>query len=272
MRIIFTVIIFSSLIANAQKNDRTAYLCKYNFDWQKDSTKPSSKFRDIMYLEIGNSSSKYYSYLKQVGNKNAKQDMANNKPIDFMAENNGRYFPESETEIIITNFKNGKIKVLDRPGLNAYVYFDSIQKINWEISEDTLTYLNQTCQKAFCSFRGRRYTAWFCQSIPYSLGPWLFTGLPGLILKISDSKGEFVFKCTELISKPNELPYCEEYENPTTITKKRLRELKRLKAVDITEFDKIDIPGITITYSNSKGDPIPVKRKPNPYNPIDLSK
>ena len=41
-------------------------------------------------------------------------------------------------------------------------------------------------QKANAEFGGRIWNAWFTNDIPFSDGPYKFSGLPGLILKISD--------------------------------------------------------------------------------------
>jgi GLPGLI family protein len=46
---------------------------------------------------------------------------------------------------------------------------------------------NWEAQKATTEFGGRKWTAWFCEEIPLSDGPYKFKGLPGLIVKISDA-------------------------------------------------------------------------------------
>lgn len=49
-----------------------------------------------------------------------------------------------------------------------------------------------------CNFGGRRWEAWFTPDIPYSDGPYKFCGLPGLILKIIDTKGHYKFEVLKL--------------------------------------------------------------------------
>jgi GLPGLI family protein len=53
-------------------------------------------------------------------------------------------------------------------------------------------------QKATCNFGGRSWVAWFAPELPYSDGPYKFNGLPGLIVKISDTRNHYVFEMTEL--------------------------------------------------------------------------
>lgn len=64
----------------------------------------------------------------------------------------------------------------------------------WTITEDTLTVLGYTCQKATAMFRGRNYSAWFTLDIPIEEGPWKLYGLPGMILKAEDAEGIFRFQ------------------------------------------------------------------------------
>ena len=70
-----------------------------------------------------------------------------------------------------------------------------------------MTLLGYTCQKATTTFRGRNYTAWFAPEIPSNNGPWKFGGLPGLILKISDDKRNFIFECSGIqqLDKPESI-------------------------------------------------------------------
>lgn len=76
---------------------------------------------------------------------------------------------------------------------NMY-YTEPIPKIQWKLDEDIDTICGYECQKATCTWRGREYTAWFAPELPFQLGPWKFGGLPGLIMKIADSKNEYTFE------------------------------------------------------------------------------
>ncbi|MDL2257347.1 GLPGLI family protein, partial [Bacteroidales bacterium OttesenSCG-928-I14] len=79
-----------------------------------------------------------------------------------------------------------------------YIYEEELPIFNWVIFNETQSILSYDCQKATTSFRGRDYIAWFAPAIPISNGPWKFGGLPGLILKLCDTKEEFVFECNGL--------------------------------------------------------------------------
>lgn len=65
------------------------------------------------------------------------------------------------------------------------------QMHNWQITEETDTILGYACNMATVTYAGRDYNAWFAPEIPINDGPWKFWGLPGLILKVTDSNELF---------------------------------------------------------------------------------
>jgi len=80
-------------------------------------------------------------------------------------------------------------------------YTEPKPNFGWEILPETKNILGYKCQKAKGKFRGREYIAWFSSDIPRSDGPWKFCGLPGLILAVQDTKGDFIFTCTAIENK-----------------------------------------------------------------------
>jgi GLPGLI family protein len=91
--------------------------------------------------------------------------------------------------------------------LSLYRYVETMEKPQWLIEADTCTILSFSCQKAIANFRGRDWEVWFTMEIPIDAGPWKLYGLPGLILKASDSRSHYVFECIglESLSKKNKL-------------------------------------------------------------------
>lgn len=79
-----------------------------------------------------------------------------------------------------------------------YYYKDNDYPTSWQISSDTASINGYKCQKAFTKFGGRKYTAWFTRQIPISNGPYVFGGLPGLIVLISDATNSYKFKLTRI--------------------------------------------------------------------------
>lgn len=76
---------------------------------------------------------------------------------------------------------------------NLY-YTENLPLFNWQIGTETAIVCGYECIKATCHWRGRDFTAWFTPDIPVEYGPWKFGGLPGLIMKVSDDDGIYVFE------------------------------------------------------------------------------
>ncbi|MCI6160810.1 MAG: GLPGLI family protein [Prevotella sp.] len=97
---------------------------------------------------------------------------------------------------------------------------DAESTLDWKLEEsDTVHILGYNCNKASVDFKGRHYTAWYSTAIPIAVGPYRFGGLPGLIMKIEESNGVFVWelKGMENVKKP----ICEyKYDKYTKCTAK----------------------------------------------------
>lgn len=63
----------------------------------------------------------------------------------------------------------------------------------WTLTADRDTLSGYPCIKATTNYAGRNYEAWFTTEIPISDGPYIFNGLPGLIVKLNDSQNHYIF-------------------------------------------------------------------------------
>ncbi|GEN75466.1 hypothetical protein CHA01nite_12060 [Chryseobacterium hagamense] len=76
--------------------------------------------------------------------------------------------------------------------LNTYdILID--EKLDWKLLNDSATISNLKCQKAIVTYGGRMWEAWFAKNIVIQDGPYIFHGLPGLIVQIIDSSNDFKF-------------------------------------------------------------------------------
>jgi len=66
---------------------------------------------------------------------------------------------------------------------------DSINQMNWSITNNNKKILNFVCKEARTTFRGREYIAYYTEGIALNDGPWKFGGLPGLILEVKSTDG-----------------------------------------------------------------------------------
>ncbi|SHF46036.1 GLPGLI family protein [Chryseobacterium vrystaatense] len=71
---------------------------------------------------------------------------------------------------------------------------------NWKLMNETKVINTISCKKAEVNFKGRNWTAWYSTEIPFPYGPYKFSGLPGLIVKITDEKGDYNFELVKSVS------------------------------------------------------------------------
>ena len=113
-------------------------------------------------------------------------------------------------------------------------------KLNWKISNEKQKIGEYNTQKATAQYGGRMWTAWFSSDIPFQDGPYKFSGLPGLIVKIEDADKNYswVLQGNKKIKEYNEFSYIESLMQATG---GKPKELTREK------FDK--------TFNDFKKDP-----------------
>jgi GLPGLI family protein len=153
-----------------------------------------------------------------------------------------------------------------------FIYEEDLPVFDWKIFDDKQEILSYQCQKATTSFRGRDYVAWFAPDIPVPNGPWKFGGLPGLILKLSDSENNFVYECQGLEQLKRKEPILYYKVNYTKISRKELDQLYRRFHDDFAAYQKsLGRPGVYI--KDAKTGKIVLHEHSNyklPYNPIEL--
>lgn len=94
---------------------------------------------------------------------------------------------------IVTSLKSNTIKAQIYTGLNDYEYTDTLPDINWTLLQGDTIINGVVCKKALCNYAGRKYVAWYAESIPMPYGPYIFHGLPGLIMETKDTKNNWIF-------------------------------------------------------------------------------
>lgn len=134
-----------------------------------------------------------------------------------------RELEDIDSEMTI-NHSDSMINYYSRSFVNYYRYIEPIPKIAWTLEEEEEVILGHTCKKASAKWRGRDWTAWYSE-IPVDAGPWKFQGLPGLILKLFDSKNEHTF---EAIGFKNEIfPFGYHTALHCKTTREKFNEIKK---------------------------------------------
>ena len=151
------------------------------------------------------------------------------------------------------------------PLTGRYEYECPSPSFDWQIGEETKEIMGYTCRKATCHHSGRDYTAWYAEEIALSDGPYIFRGLPGLILDIRSDDGEYIFEINgqQEITFPSFL-FLKKQVHTTVMSRQDARKTIRAAHENYAE---------ALTNSSfNVSSPMPADFsfvRPLPYNPLE---
>lgn len=106
--------------------------------------------------------------------------------------------------------------------LDGFIYeYPKFVQLKWNIHKEKKDILGYHCQRATVDYGGRHWEAWFSNEIPIQSGPYVFRGLPGLILEIKDTEEYFKYQMIS-IEKQHEIKWVE----PSAVMDGKLERLK----------------------------------------------
>jgi GLPGLI family protein len=240
--------------------------CVYEQQVLSGSLKSPKHAKELMFLQIGSGVSKYMSYPSFYGDSLMEDDIKKKNNLDLVeAIQSGRYKSGKDNIELFKNFPEQKNTVSDDIGFGRYIYEEDIITPQWKIEKDTATILGYLCTKATTTFYGRNYMAWFTPDIPISEGPWKLIGLPGLILRAYDDKGDVSFECTQIQKISWSDPILKKPLGRTRVKTTKERFYKQLKQY-------CDNPSGFLNNNPRVTSDAPPKTLPKKlYNPIELS-
>ena len=192
----------------AQTTDKVLARVTYSFSHLRDTTKRDQVHTEEMLLMIGRNSSLYTSAFNvaQAGEIKRMKSKSTAQQGTFMSVS-------STVRSTVSATAGGSFESIAMPTLTDYYFFSKTHKfytkeqlgrsylveedapeINWKTSNDTISFSGIVCRKATAYFKGRNWTAWYAEEIPFQSGPWKLNGLPGLILEAYDDSREVQFK------------------------------------------------------------------------------
>ncbi len=243
-----------------------------------DTTKKDKPSEDYLILEVGTKYSKYYSdnarrrdsLMTAVVERSA--GTGGNRNIQFTPElfKSHNIKQGGASDVVFKKLTENKLMYTASVGQTNYEYEEPLNEMQWNIEADTMTILSFLCQKATTTFRGRAYEAWFTTEIPVFNGPWKFHGLPGLILKVSDSQNEFRFECNEITQERSPITYSK--ENYVKSSRKDFLKVQKKFNENPMASIRESMPGtnMSIQIKGADGQPIDPEKFKLPYNPIEL--
>lgn len=157
----------------------------YSYQFVPDSAKADSVITELTRLDVFADHSEFLSDVT------AKKDSA----IAFAINNN-----QSQANIKLPDgiYQNKTSKTKELTSTIEYIGIQPFKiemknSFKWQLSKETKTIEGYLCQKANLHYGGRIWEAWFTREIPVQQGPYVFSGLPGIIVQISDTKNHHTF-------------------------------------------------------------------------------
>lgn len=253
-------------VAQAKIIDQAILTVQYETHTVGDTLHPENRLETTMLLKVGATRSVFYSYARSLIDSLLEQDRASNAPPEVINEHIRQYSSPVAYQVY-KNYPSGKVTFLDAVAASRFRCEENNDRPEWQLLPDTTTLVGYPCRKAVCRFKGRDYEAWYTLAIPRSEGPWKLHGLPGLILKASDSQGYFSFTCTGIRPSPPDDPIRYPGKNYEPVSRRELQKIYARYAADPLGYLAQTAPHIQVNVVDGNGKPTHPKH--TPFNPIE---
>ncbi|MCT3899601.1 GLPGLI family protein [Elizabethkingia anophelis] len=157
---------------------------------------------------------------------------------------------ENQIYVIKDGDKN-EISKFYRTLLKTYYDVKITEKLDWKILPDKDKIGDFEVQKAEVNYGGRNWTAWFTAEISIPEGPYIFNGLPGLIVKVKDSRDDYDFTLKAVKKNTGDL----------YLKKRGLR-------IDYPTFKKIMMNHYNDPYTEARMANVPIAKDDGNGNPV----
>ena len=198
-------LLFLVTLANAQSANRFFYELTFKPKKGIDSLQKA-----VMILDVTDKKSLYRDDLTVSQDSVLKIDVEKMQKAGVFKDLSKSFQMPKFAYKITKEYPTMKVNFSERM-LNSVFGYNEEPKFNWKISNDKQKIGEYEAQKATTEFGGRKWTAWFTESIPFPDGPYKFSGLPGLIVKIEDAEKNFswVLTANKPLKEFEELSYSE---------------------------------------------------------------
>lgn len=234
----------------------------YDYSYCVDTTgNPENNISsDNMLLQIGRGGISKFSSYKNLTVDSILMRSTQEQIVEAAIEGK---LSTGEYMTIYKNYPTGKLTHAEKICQDWLKYEEDLPVFEWELTDSMTNVLGYECQSAKCDFRGREWIVFYSEDIPLSEGPWKLHGLPGLIMKASDSKGEYTFECIGIKSKA---------DRPITIYKvpfnnvTRQNYYKTKHGYEVNPYAYYEATtGSSINPADESGNPIT-----DSYDPLEL--
>ncbi|HLW14678.1 MAG TPA: GLPGLI family protein [Flavobacteriaceae bacterium] len=214
------LLLFSSYLIHAQVKGEAEYLIRYEVDFVLDSTNREEVNHEVHRLYTGSTTSNYISegmfYRDSIMQVMRNQPRGNWRAMRGAMEN----MPRSEFNAsVFKDLKNSEVWVQHNLAQDRFLYQEKAVPMQWEFTDESKMIEQYMALKATTSFGGRDYEAWFTLEVPILDGPYVFNGLPGLILELYDTEKDYHFNLASMQPLKESYPIDSEDGNTKQVSK-----------------------------------------------------
>lgn len=266
------IIIGFSYPSRAQFNYETPQLAyEYKLTYIPDTVSKIKKYSTFVLI-LGDSSSLFYDLNLGKQDKIISNTLAGGVSFESASKTLNTSPLPSFKYIIKKNRVTSFVTFYETIGLKGSLHYQELPDIDWQGGLKTGTIMGIPVSNAKGEFAGRIYSAWYSTHIPISDGPYKFSGLPGLIIKISDEREEYVFELIKEIDLTTwEKPSFSFYQGSKQVDKFKFLSIKHDAILNpllgVEAFSEVYVPEESKKIMHE----VALKRLKTNNNPIELS-
>lgn len=260
------------MVQSQEAIDTAIFRAVYEHSYKTNPEQIEFNKTDLMYLDIGRETSKFYSRHTYIRDSIAKHELSKEVSA-FEVNNKIKGLPRGTSSVIYYLDREGNRR--EYTGLSLmFIFYDEIAVMpKWKIENSTKVIDGFKCHKATTSYLGREWIVYYSPEIPIHYGPWKLWGLPGLILEATDSNSYFSYKLTGFERLNQRVPI-ELMDNSYISTKyeqKNKDTFQRIQKLYYTandQFMELFLDAKLISATNEDGTKLN-KSRPIPHIPLE---
>ncbi len=167
-------------------------LAVYNYSYKAYTTSDSAKtVKALLFLSEGSS-------IYMAANHMEQRDMKTQTTVSLaeLVAKGEDFNLDLLSYKLIKDYASNKNTLHQQ--INGSVHTATADQLEWHISNEAAEMNGYSCQKATTSYGGRNFTAWFTTEVAVKDGPYVFAGLPGLVVQVADEAEEHVWNLNSL--------------------------------------------------------------------------
>ncbi len=204
--------------------DQTLLSVTYRMNFILDTAK-LEKLTDQMILQIGEKYAKFYSQRTYLDDLSYTEFEKGNTVRNEGYGIDGIVYIDWDMIFDLSKRTITTVHRMPYEDEASRYYREPIPTLQWEHGEEIDSVCGYACNLAWTHYAGRLWKVYYTPAIPLNYGPWKLAGLPGLILKAEDSRGEYEFVCEGLSSRSQPIRFYKWHSK--SISKENWRRFER---------------------------------------------